>query len=64
VSSKLLDSTIELLHRDKGTWQQTAADTKLGYQWLAKLSQGCIDDPGVKKIETLHNYLSDKYQAA
>lgn len=57
----LLQQTIELLIRDKGSWPQTAADTGLGREWLSKLSQGAIDDPGVNKIERLHAYLSAKY---
>lgn len=57
----LLQRTIDLLERDKGNWPQTAAETGLGREWLSKLSQGAIDDPGVNKIEKLHAYLSAKY---
>lgn len=60
----ILTETIELLDRDKGQWPQTAADTGLGREWISKLSQGLIADPGVTKIETLHAYLKSKYSEA
>jgi hypothetical protein len=56
----LLDETVELLKEDKGDWRNTAVATGLGYDWLSSLSQGRIQDPGVKKIETLHRYLKEK----
>lgn len=57
----LLDETVELLRADRGDWKTTADKTGLGYDWLSKLSQGCIEDPGVKKIEKLHSYLTEKF---
>ena len=57
----LLDDTIELVRKDRGNWPKTAAETGLGREWISKLSQGVITDPGVLKIERLHAYLSQKY---
>lgn len=34
-----------------------ARRTGLGFDWLQKLAAGAIDDPGVKKIETLNRGL-------
>lgn len=60
----LLQQTIDLLNRDKGFWPQTATDTGLGREWLSKLSQGAIGDPGVVKIEKLNTYLRKKYEVS
>lgn len=53
----LLDSTLDMLREHK-RYRQIAEDTGLGYEWLTKLAQGRIPDPGVKRIEALHAYLS------
>jgi hypothetical protein len=57
----LLEETLFLLSLDKGDRPRTAADTQLGREWLSKLAQGAIDDPGVNKIEQLNAYLKGKY---
>jgi hypothetical protein len=57
----LLEQTIHLVKRDRGNWPITAKETGLGREWLSKLAQGKIPDPGVQKIERLHTYLSQKY---
>lgn len=54
----LLEQTIELLRLRQSTFREIAAATGLDYDWLSKLSQGAIGDPGVRKIEKLHAYLS------
>lgn len=64
MQSELLTKTIELLNKDKGNWPETAKETGLGREWLAKLSAGLIGDPGVNKIEVLHEYLNKKYAIA
>lgn len=56
----LLEETRQMLQRDKGDWPTTAKETGLGREWLAKLSQGAISDPGVNKIEKLNAYLKAK----
>lgn len=61
MTSILLTKTVELLDKDRGNWVQTAKDTELGREWLAKLAQGHIRDPGVRKIERLYSYLREKY---
>jgi hypothetical protein len=57
----LFQETLELLRRDSGNWPRTAYETGLGREWLSKLAQGRIKEPGVQKIEILHEYLSEKY---
>ena len=35
-----------------------SADTGLGYNWLKRLARGDFNDPGVRKIQCLHDYLA------
>jgi hypothetical protein len=60
----LLQETLLLLERDKGDRQTTAKETGLNKEWLSKLAQGAITDPGVNKIETLNAYLKQKHGSA
>lgn len=50
--------------REHGRYREVAEATGLGYEWLAKLSQGAIQDPGVNKIERLHKFLSEQANEA
>lgn len=52
----LLTQTLAELGRRRGRWPVICRDTGLDYQWLTKLAQGRIDDPGIKKIQRLHDY--------
>lgn len=61
MNCRLLQATLVLLAHDKGVWRTTSVDTDVGYEWMCKLSQGRIADPGVRKIERLHDYLARKY---
>lgn len=56
-TTSLLDTTVALL-RDRGRYREVAEATGLGYDWINKLVQGQIKDPGVNKIERLHKYLT------
>lgn len=55
----LLDAVKSALNERKETetWKSLAAGSGLDLNWLLKFYQGCIDDPGVKKIERLARYL-------
>ncbi|MCB1902335.1 MAG: hypothetical protein KDH16_23810 [Rhodocyclaceae bacterium] len=57
----LLEETLQLLKLDKGDRTTTAAETGLHKEWLSKLAQNAIADPGVNKIEQLNAYLKAKY---
>lgn len=57
----LLEETLQLLALDKGDRPTTADECNLGKEWLSKLAQGAIEDPGVNKIEKLNAYLKNKY---
>lgn len=52
----LMKKTLKLLKK-RGGYRDIARATGLGYDWLLKLSAGEIGDPGVNRIERLHNFL-------
>lgn len=52
----MLTETIEMLRRAKSR-PRIAEETGLGLQWMHKLAQGHIKDPGVTKIQRLYEYL-------
>lgn len=53
----LYEKTHELLLAQKGHWRQICDETRLDYNWLTKFAQKKISDPGVKKVQALHDYL-------
>jgi hypothetical protein len=42
----------ELVAR-KGEWPTVCRQTNLSYWWLTKFAQGRIENPGIRKLETL-----------
>lgn len=54
----LLGSTFQLLDATELTYPQIEAATGLDRNWLAKLKQRRIAEPGVTKIQRLHDYLA------
>lgn len=53
MSRSLVDKARDYLEANKGSWPQICEDTGLDYSWLCKFAVGKIDDPSVRKIETL-----------
>ena len=53
----ILDTTRRLLAARKQSLPKIAASTGLDFEWLSKMSQGRINDPGVQKVQKLHDYL-------
>jgi hypothetical protein len=37
-------------------YRKVAESQKVGYEWLKKLAQGCIDNPGSNRIEKLARF--------
>lgn len=56
----LLARTLALLEQRKGEWAAICRETGLDYSWLSKLAQGRIRDPGVRRIQRLHDHLAGK----
>ena len=63
---KTSDSTESLLTRTKNlldqrgelTLRQIAEGAGVGHEWLRGLVYGAINDPGVMRLEKLHDYLA------
>lgn len=56
----LLDKTVALLAARPRTLTLAAIAAAAGVEkeWLAKFSKGVIADPGVRKVQALHDYLA------
>lgn len=55
---KLYEKTLVLVRATDITVARLIADTGLGERWMYKLIAGQFSDPGVKKIQRLHDYLA------
>ena len=53
----LYQETIELLKSDQRTLRSISDESGLGFEWLSKLKQEKIGDPGVVKIQKLNAFL-------
>lgn len=53
----LYSKTMGMLEVSHQTPTQICKATGLGRRWLIRLMQGDFGDPGVKKIQKLHDYL-------
>jgi len=53
----LLDLTKRLLKDSPLTLREISVGADVGYEWLSKFAQGRIDNPGVKTVQNLHDYL-------
>lgn len=62
--SELLDETRTLLDDRDLTLLDISARTGINFHWLNKFQQGKFADPGVKKIETLHRFLTGNGEAS
>jgi hypothetical protein len=58
--SDLYTKTIELIRSSGKPIKQIAEEAGVGQRWLHDLVNGRFDDPGVKKIERLYLYLTNK----
>lgn len=59
----LLDRTLDLLRNCDVSLPELANMSGLGYEWLKKLKAGDIPDPGVNKIQKLHDFLVQRCAA-
>lgn len=56
MTTDLLQQTLDELARRRGQWPAICRATGLDYDWLTKLAQGRIADPGVRKIQRLNDF--------
>lgn len=59
IMNTMLDRTLCLLAQTSIPPRTISRETGLGYDWLIRLRRGEIRDPGIRKIESLHDYLSE-----
>lgn len=55
----LLDSTLRLLDATNLTLRQIAEGASVDREWLAKLKQRAIPEPGVNKVQRVFWFLND-----
>jgi len=63
-NESLLARTYRLLDASNLTYREIAAGAGVGIEWLAKFKQRSIDEPGVNKVQALHDFLSARAEAS
>lgn len=53
----LLDRTYRLLCDCDLTYHEIAEGARVDINWLAKFKQQAIEEPGVKKVQRVHDFL-------
>lgn len=61
-TESLLERTLRLLKSTNLKQPQIATGADVSPHWLAKFSQGLIPEPGVSKVQRVHDFLSS-YEA-
>lgn len=61
---ELYKKTIELLDKTEKPMSTIADKTDVGLRWLYDLRAGRFSDPGVNKIQRIHDYLHQEELAA
>jgi hypothetical protein len=59
-SLTMLEKTMDLLGNCGLSLTEISNMSGLGYEWLKKLKAGDIPDPGINRIERLHNFLTHR----
>lgn len=60
----LLQRTTDLIKATKMTYREIADGAGVDIQWFAKFKQGRIGDPGVSKVQAVHDFLAYGKRAA
>ena len=58
MQNDLLTPTLTELAARRGQWPALCRATGLDYDWMTKLAQGRITDPGVRKIQRLADHFA------
>lgn len=58
MTTDILTTTLSDLAARRGQWPAICRATGLDYDWMTKLAQGRIGDPGVRKIQRLADYFA------
>lgn len=57
MNEPLLDKTYRLLEETDLTYRQVASGAAVDMNWLAKFKQRAIAEPGVGKVQRVHDFL-------
>ncbi len=63
MSGSLLENTLALLATTDAPKAEIARHANVGFEWLKKLEAGAIEEPGVRRIQRLHDYLATRRSA-
>lgn len=58
MTEPLLEQTVRLLHECELSRSDLAKRAQIGFEWLKKFEAGDIQDPSVRRIQRLHDFLS------
>ena len=58
----LHDETLSLLKADTRSRERIAQEAGLTYSWISKFATGQIQNPGIRKIQTLNDYLNGTHR--
>lgn len=64
VTEPLLVRTYQLLDTTQLTYSEISVGAKVGVDWLQKLKQRRIAEPGVLKIQAVHDFLAGRLNPA
>lgn len=56
-TKSLLEDTYALLEKRSMSLQIVAQETSVSYSWINMLNQKRIPDPGVQKVQRVHDFL-------
>lgn len=59
----ILAKTIDLLEKCELPLPEIAVMSGVGYEWLKRFKRDEIPNPGVKNIQTLHDFLANRCDA-
>lgn len=57
MAQTLLQKTLKLLEKSQLTRRQVALGAGVGEDWLKKVQLGKIPDPGVRRVQRVHDFL-------
>lgn len=64
MNESLLQRTYRLLDASDLTIREIADGAGINFHWLGKFKQKAFKDPGVTRVERLHQFLADRSDAA
>jgi hypothetical protein len=58
----LLERTYQLLDSSDLTYREIAEGAAVDMNWLAKFKQRAIGEPGISKVQRVHDFLTSRQQ--